>query len=133
MATVGSYVKRYYEALEEGKIFAAHCNHCGNYEFPPKPICNECGHHDMKWVEISGKGELIASNDCTMPMFGPEIGPVLSGVVKLEEGPQYLAFIDGVPMEEREELFDRLPVKVHAVIQQRDSYKECGFEVDKEQ
>ncbi|MBQ1512098.1 MAG: hypothetical protein IIZ52_01220, partial [Erysipelotrichaceae bacterium] len=36
-------VKRYYEALEEGKVLGRKCPVCGNVEWPPVYACNACG------------------------------------------------------------------------------------------
>lgn len=123
MKKIESYVKRWYDALEEGEIHATACKKCGAVEFPPMPICNSCGSHDMEWVEIDGEGDLVAIDDCTVPKWGPELGAVLSGFVKMKEGPTFQSFILGVDDSERDGLFDRLPVKVRAEIQQRDGFK----------
>ena len=132
MKKVESYVKRWYDYLEDGKIMGVKCKHCGAYEFPPVPICNTCGAHDMEWVEMDGEGTLVAANDATMPMWGPEFGAVLSGIVELKEGPAFLSFITGVDDADRDSLFDKVPLKVHAEIQQRDGFKYPCFKYEKE-
>lgn len=126
---IGSYVKRWYDALEEGKVYASRCPKCGTVEMPPLPICNECGAYGAEWFEISGKGKLIGYDDCQAPMYGPEWGPVLSGLVELEEGCIFQAYILGVEPGEREGLFERLPIPVTCEIQQRDGYKYPAFRV----
>lgn len=131
MKKVDSYVKRWYDALEEGKVLATRCRGCGKLEFPPLPICNKCGAHDMEWVEIDGEGELLSFDDCTAPIWGPELGPVLSGIVRLKEGESVQAFILGV--QDKEALFQKIPVRVHAEIQQRDGFKYPAFRVDEGQ
>ena len=67
MKKIESYVKRWYDALEEGSIQATRCSKCGAVEFPPLPVCNDCGAHDMEWVDIEGGGTLISVDDCTVP------------------------------------------------------------------
>lgn len=133
MKQVDSYVKRWYDALEKGKVFGTRCPKCGSVEFPPLPICNECGAHEMEWFEIDGAGEIIAIDDCTAPLWGPELGPVLSGIVRLKEGAVFQAFIAGVPAEERESLFDKLPLSAHVEIQQRDGFKYPCFRIDEKE
>jgi uncharacterized OB-fold protein len=133
MKKIESYVKKWYDELEEGKIYGTHCKKCGALEFPPLPICNACGGHDMEWNEINGEGTLITCDDCTQPIWGPDMGPVISGIVELKEGSSVQAFILGVEGEDRISLFDRLPVKVQAEIQQRDGYKYPAFRVDEDQ
>lgn len=126
---IGSYVKRWYDALEEGKVYASRCPKCGAMEMPPLPICNECGAHESEWVEIDGAGELIGYDDCQVAVYGEEWGPVLSGLVRTKEGIIFQAYILGVEPEEREGLFDRLPIPVRCEIQQRDGYKYPAFRV----
>jgi uncharacterized OB-fold protein len=47
--------KKYYEALDEGKILGMKCAACGAVEWPPVPTCNTCGGLDMEWTEIQGE------------------------------------------------------------------------------
>lgn len=129
MKKIEPIVKKWYDALEEGKMYGARCVKCGAMEFPPLPICNTCGGHEMEWVEIDGEGELVAFDDCTAPIWGPELGPVISGIVRMKEGCTFQAFILGVEGQERIDLFDKLPVKVKAEIQQRDGFKYPAFRV----
>ncbi len=130
MKKIESYVKKWYDELEKGKVYGTRCKKCGALEFPPLPICNKCGNHDMEWVEIDGRGTLITYDDCTQPVWGLDLGPVLSGIVKLEEGTTIQAFVLGVADEDRTALFDKLPVNVHVEIQQRNGYKYPAFRVD---
>lgn len=46
-------VKKYYDALEEGKILGRKCPACGHIEFPPYLCCNECGNLDTEWVDLT--------------------------------------------------------------------------------
>ena len=130
MDKIKTYSQDFYEGLEEGKILAAKCKDCGAYEFPPVPICNCCGKHDMELTEISGEGELISINDCCVPIISEDLGPVLSGVVVLKEGPSFYAFITGVEPGDRDQLYYKLPVKVKAEISQRPGYKYVDFRVE---
>lgn len=130
MHKLESYVKRWYDYLEDGAIYGTRCSACGALECPPLPICNSCGTYDMEWVQIDGQGTLIAFDDCTAPVWGPDLGPVLSGIVQLKEGSSFQAFIVDVQSEDRIALFERLPLSVHAEIQQRDGFKYPCFRVD---
>lgn len=129
MKTIKPFVKRWYDALEEGKILGVKCPECGNLECPPVPVCNKCGCHELEWTEIDGRGTLVAFDDCSVPLWGSEIGPVLSGVVRLEEGTLIQAAVLGVPMEERADLWKRIPLEVKAEVQQRDGFKYPAFRV----
>lgn len=133
MNMVEPNVKNWYEALEEGKIYGARCKTCGAFEFPPVPICNSCGHHDLEWEEIDGEGTLVAANTAPMPMFGPEYGIVTSGEVVLKEGVTFIGWILNLTDGQREQLFDKVPLKVHATTIQRDGYKYPAFTIDEGQ
>lgn len=122
MKTIDSYVKKWYDAVEEGAFLATRCPDCGAVEFPPMPICNSCGCHEMEWIEISGEGELYAFDDCSAPIWGPELGPVISGLVRLNEGTCFQAFVLGAEGIDRDELIERLPIKVTMEAQQRDGF-----------
>ena len=129
MEKITTYSQIFYEGLEEGKILAVRCKDCGAYEFPPVPICNTCGKHNMELVEISGEGTLVGFNDCRVPILGEDVGPVLSGVVVLKEGPSFYAFITGVDLADRDALYYKLPLRVKAEISQRKGFKYVDFRV----
>lgn len=131
MKTIEPYVKKWYDGLEEGKFLATRCKKCGAFEFPPLPICNTCGTHDMEWVEISGKGELIAGSTPDVPLKGPEEGLLSNGVVKLEEGPSFIGWLVDLTEEDRENLFDMVPCPVEMVTIQRNGFKYPGFKLVK--
>ena len=56
--SLGKYSK-FFLALEEGKFLATQCNKCGRTWSPPRPACPDCL-RPTRWVELSGKGELIS-------------------------------------------------------------------------
>ena len=43
-------VKRFYDGLEEGIIYARKCTECGAIEYPPHYACNTCGYHETEWT-----------------------------------------------------------------------------------
>ena len=51
-------VKKFYDGLAEGVIYARKCKECGAIEFPPHYACNACGYHDTEWTTVSGRGVL---------------------------------------------------------------------------
>lgn len=84
--------------------------------FPPVPVCNECGKHDMEWTEVSGEGELVSYS------FSPEgvppymDDPMMIGLLKLKEGVNFQSWILDVDEEDEPWLFEHLPVPVKAEI-----------------
>ena len=84
-------VKRYYEALEEGKVLGRKCPVCGNIEWPPVYACNACGSTETEWYEMSGKATLQTLIMPTVMSFKPalkDLEPYAYGAVKTEEGPE---------------------------------------------
>jgi len=130
MVKMQPYVKMWYDFFEEGKIMGLKCNRCGSYEFPPVATCHNCFGTDLSWVEMSGRGELVAFtlNPYPDPPFA-EYAPFIYGEVLLEEGPAYAAMVLNVDVEKQDELFERLPVDVKAVVQPREGYKFVAFEL----
>ncbi|MFO8102341.1 MAG: Zn-ribbon domain-containing OB-fold protein [Dehalococcoidia bacterium] len=107
--------------LQEGKLMGSRCHSCGTISVPPRPMCNECFGNEMEWTELKGKGRLEAFT-CTAvgPPFMAEKGysaqnPYCVGVVKLEEGAQVVALIDGVDSSQPESIRSGLPLEVSFV------------------
>ncbi len=98
MAQTPSFcVESFYKFVGEGKIMAARCNKCGTLHLPPKPICTNCFSTDMKWVPLSGRGNLRTYTIIHVaPKQFEKQAPYPVGIVKLEEGPQLLGTIRDV-------------------------------------
>lgn len=130
-------VKRFYDGLEEGIIYARKCTECGAIEYPPHYACNTCGYHETEWTTISGRGVLkSAILPVSLNANGrlAEIGPYCSGEVALEDDPNcsFNSTIFGVDADNVEKIRANLPVAVHAKIIQLDGYKTVMFEVDED-
>ncbi len=87
--------------LNEKKLMAARCTHCGRLYLPPRALCPACPTSPMEWVELSGKGKLAAYTSVYVgPSFMNNQGfgrdnPYLTGIVELEEGVKISARILG--------------------------------------
>ena len=125
-------VKKYYDGLEEGVIYARRCKECGAIEFPPHYACNTCGYHETEWTTISGKGQIqsviLPGTMTVRPEFEP-YGPYFFACVKLDEGPEINATVIGVSAKKAKKLKEKLPLPVQAKILQMDGYKSIGFEL----
>ncbi len=92
----------YERFLNEEKLMGSKCLKCGSLFVPPRPICIKCYGTKMKWVEMKGKGKLVAFTCIAIgPPFMIKEGydrklPYVSGVVELEEGVKVVARIEGV-------------------------------------
>jgi len=81
----------YQQFLNEEKLMGSKCKQCGALYAPPRPICIKCHGMEMQWIELKGKGELVAFTCIAVgPPFMVQEGydrkhPYISGVVELEE------------------------------------------------
>jgi len=104
--------------LSEEKLMGSKCQKCGVLSVPPRSICIKCYGSEMEWVEMKGKGKLIAF---TCIAIGPPImikegydrkHPYVSGVVELEGGARVVARIEGVDGSKPETIKIGTPLQV---------------------
>ena len=136
--TLEKIVRKYYEALEEGKILGRKCKCCGHIEWPPFYACNECGCDEMEWVEMSGKGEMSMINlprIMNSKIEYKDLMPYCHSIVTMDGSEQDAAVL-GVSKKNAEELWSLMPIPVRAKIIDRGepgmTYKTVVFELDKE-
>ncbi len=125
-------VKKWYDALEEGKLVGFKCKRCNAYEFPPVYCCNNCSSTDMEWSEISGNGKMIdfvLPNAMTAKPYNDHLMPYCMGSVELEEGPFFSALVCGVSKKNKQEMNKKLPIPVKMEIEQRDGFKTVIFRI----
>lgn len=100
----------FYEFLNEHKLMGSRCKVCQEVYAPPRPVCAHCPAGEIEWVELSGKGKLVAYTVVHIaPTTMLEAGygrknPYCSGVVELEEGPRISAQILGVDVTHPESI-----------------------------
>jgi uncharacterized OB-fold protein len=90
-------IEQFYKFMADGKLMAAKCQKCGKLHLPPRPICDECYGQDFVWVEVSGKGKLLAYSiiHVAPPQF-QALAPYTVGIVQLENGLKLPGMISGV-------------------------------------
>ncbi|MEO0158462.1 MAG: 3-hydroxybutyryl-CoA epimerase, partial [candidate division WOR-3 bacterium] len=49
-------VKKFFDGLKEGKVYATRCPVKNIYYFPPQADCPACMDENVEWVEIKGNG-----------------------------------------------------------------------------
>lgn len=107
----------YYKFLSEHKLMASRCRENRAVYLPPRAICPTNHSTDMEWVELSGKGKVIAFTVITIaPTAMIEAGysrtnPYCAGIVQLEEGPTISAQILGVDVAHPEKIAIGTPVQ----------------------
>jgi uncharacterized OB-fold protein len=103
--------------LNEEKLMGSRCKACGARFVPPRPLCVKCFKSDMEWVEMSGKGELVAFTCIAIaPPFMMAQGydrkhPYCSGVVELDDGGRVDARIERVDPTRPQDIKVGMPVK----------------------
>lgn len=76
----------YWAAAKAHKLELPHCETCGRYAFPPRPLCPVCLVKPA-WSEVSGRGTVYTftiMRDSFMKGFEP---PYVVAEVELEEQP----------------------------------------------
>jgi uncharacterized OB-fold protein len=108
----------FYKFLAEKKLFASKCKSCQVLYLPPHPICAKCYGSDMEWVELKGKGELVAFTIIAVgPTFTIEEGhdrnrPYIVGIVELDEGPKISGRIIGLDVKNPNDIKVGTPVTI---------------------
>ncbi len=104
--------------LKEKKFMGSKCSACGAISVPPRPMCNKCFSSDMEWTELAGKGTLesfTCTAVCTPCMaelgYSPK-NPYCVGIVKLAEGTNAVALIDGVDNAHPESIEIGMPLGI---------------------
>ncbi len=96
----------FYQYLAEHRLMGSHCPSCGALHLPPRPLCPLCKGEEMEWVEMSGRGTLLAFTTISIaPTAMIEAGygkdnPYCTGIVQMEEGPAISAQILGVDVRQ---------------------------------
>lgn len=85
---------KFLEGLSKRVLYGVKCSTCGAKYFPPRADCSRCGSSDMKWIEISRKGRLLAY---AMVNVKPESyqsrDDYVVGVAETEDGFKVLAWV----------------------------------------
>ncbi len=86
--------RKYWQAARQHTLLIQRCNACGEHYFYPRPMCPRCLSRQVEWVEASGRGRLhtFVINH-RPPRSFPQKGPLVIGIVELEEGPKMLSNI----------------------------------------
>lgn len=117
-AVVGPLIKQWYDHLHEGRLMGYKCSDCGHVEFPPVPMCNECGSTAMDWFQMSGDAELYSFAYTLMGVPPYMDDPMMIGYFKLAEGPEIGSWLLDVDDSRKAQmdLLKQLPVHCKAEI-----------------
>ena len=108
----------YERFLRDEKLMGSRCRQCNTFYLPPRPICIRCRSVDMGWVQMKGRGKLVAfaciaiGPSCMRAEGYDRENPYCSGVVELEEGVRVDARIEGVDAKHPESISVGMPLTV---------------------
>ena len=89
----------FWEAAKRHELRLQQCRACGKIWYPFGPLCPYCWSREYDWTRVSGRGRVTSWVVFHQPYFDgfkPEL-PYNVVQVKLEEGPQMLSNLVGVP------------------------------------
>ena len=110
-------IKSYIDYLSEKKLMGSKCKDCGETYVPVRKLCTKCNSLNMEWIEMSGKGKIVAFTSITVgtPFFVEKgygrTKPYCFSVIKLDEGPMISGQLIGVDESKPDTINIGMPVK----------------------
>lgn len=95
-------IKKFFEGLREGKIYATKCPRCSTIYFPPQADCTKCRISNLDWVEVSGEGELLTYTVINVkPLSFMHYNDYVVAIARMREGFNVLAWMREDPRKLR--------------------------------
>lgn len=92
--------KSFWAAADQERFVGQKCGDCGQYTFPPRPMCPYCHSLKREEVELSGYGTV---HSFTIPRHPPPFGfreaPIVA-VIQLDEGIRFVSNLVGVAYDQ---------------------------------
>ena len=109
-----SRTSKFWEGLEEGKVYATKCRMCGVLHFPPVADCGACGSSEVEWQVLDGEGKVVTFTQVFVkPASFSEEPAYIVAIARLREGVKALAWLTGI---ERENVKVGMKVKLVAKV-----------------
>lgn len=91
---------KFWDELENGKVYGTECKKCGRKFFPPVVDCAGCLGSDMAWIDLTGEeGEIETfTHVIVRPPSFAEHETYTVAVANLKRGVKVLAWLTGVKM-----------------------------------
>jgi hypothetical protein len=68
---------------------AAVCNKCGKWFFPPRPVCDKCGHREFTTKAMRRTGTILTHTVIHTPAKNfTDQSPIAMAVVEMDDGPR---------------------------------------------
>ncbi len=101
----------FWEAATRHQLLIQRCRDCGSHQFYPRLFCLACLGENVEWVPASGTGTIYALTTVRIKVASDLIPPYEVALVTLDEGPRFLARLEGMQ--------HRIGDRVHVVWQDR--------------
>ena len=88
--------RAYWEGAGRGELAIQHCEECGHYQHPPRPLCERCTSASFAFPAVSGRGVVhsFATNHQRNVAGFEQAVPYVNLIVELEEQPQLYLLSD---------------------------------------
>ncbi len=97
----------FWDAVNQRRLVVQFCTDCHTLQYPPRPMCRDCGSKKLEWKETSGRGHILAYmvvEDGRIQLRVPD-QPYNMAVITLDEDPR-INFLSNLPGTE----VDKVPV-----------------------
>lgn len=101
----------FWEGCNRGELLLQRCGKCGEYRYPPRPLCPTCHSFETRWERASGRGRVyswVVAHHPVHPLVRDKV-PYAILLVELEEGPRMVSRLVG---DTHEVVSEGLPVEV---------------------
>ena len=103
---------RFFEGLQEEKIFGTKCNQCERVLVPARSFCPQCYVDIDEWVQVASEGKVVTWALIAFEFYNqPKKPPYIAGMIQLD-GAHVSLFhlIDGIDMSDVDKVKETLKV-----------------------
>ena len=81
----------YWEGCREGELRLQRCTRCERFQFYPRIVCSHCGHDELQWEPVSGRGRVASFTVVRRGISPAYTAPYVVALIDLEEGPRMMS------------------------------------------
>ena len=81
----------YWEGCQAGELRLQRCRACNQYQFYPRILCSHCGHRELTWHSVAGRGKVASYTVVHRPVSAAYPAPAIIALVDLDEGPRMMS------------------------------------------
>ena len=92
--------KFFWDRANQGELAAQKCSDCGEFRFPPRPMCPKCHSVKRDEIRLSGRGSVVS---WIRPIHPPPVGfkePPTVAIIELEEGFRMVSNVIDIAFED---------------------------------